>query len=616
MAQESSDSTRFGFSSDSDDRFTLGFDKQLNTYSLSGQIDYSLSSKLSMFRLREDYHSTFIESSEKNTRDIQLFDLIGLFTLNEIFSVGLTATSNILSDSRKIQLNSASTNSAQIFLKAEANNGSYAAVSGGLENNRQIDEDNSGPIYEGEIFVPSYILSGTNFSFFTRLKQENISPRKNQNNQIKVIIKSEFDKFISNEINSSYSFQRIDFFIPADSLLSAEYSIKNNIQTRSAEQISFSDYLTVPGILRDLTLSIGGNINYRTIRRRFRYLSNQQNSSNNLSGDIRELRFEVNTSANYTSETIQADARVLHSEKDERHSIVRPETVTETSFEQLSENESKKNNISKRSSIALNLNIKASANDELYLNLSHYKLLYDTPSKLNSDDRDELLSIGRVGYSRRLSHFFSFNSELEANFSRLVYLFAEKSSNNTTNRVLRLKLGGKYMGKQLSSSNSFEVSANYTVYDFEDLTPNYKSYTFRQMYFQDSTHYAINKIYSVMVTGFIKSSEQGDLNWKGFTIYPQRYLEEKFIHPKFIARFRYFSVQVGYRTYSVTAYRYTNNERQIDTSVRSSGPSLDFYFKPDTKSALQLRSWYEFIFQNAQPAREQINLTLDLSYYI
>ena len=75
--------------------------------------------------------------------------------------------------------------------------------------------------------------------------------------------------------------------------------------------------------------------------------------------------------------------------------------------------------------------------------------------------------------------------------NHIVYIYAEESANNNINRILRLSTGGTYSGANVSSTNSFEVSANYTVYDFEDLVPNYQSYSFRQFTAMDSSQ---NKI--------------------------------------------------------------------------------------------------------------------------
>src|SRR5690606_30952532 len=125
-------------------------------------------------------------------------------------------------------------------------------------------------------------------------------------------------------------------------------------------------------------------------------------------------------------------------------------------------------NNSIRAAVSILGNFNFSPTDKLSFSLLQNKLRYDTPSKDNFDDRDELLSIARLRYSKMLNPFVETYVNLEGTYNHIVYLFSERSSNNNINRILRLSSGGNYRGKNVTSVNNFEVSANYTVYDFED----------------------------------------------------------------------------------------------------------------------------------------------------
>ena len=133
-----------------------------------------------------------------------------------------------------------------------------------------------------------------------------------------------------------------------------------------------------------------------------------------------------------------------------------------------------------------------------------------------------MLSIIRFRYSKLLTSYFTGFVNAEATFGHTVYLFASRSSNNNQSRIIRLRAGGDYLGSLVKSFNSFEVSANYTVYDFEDVTTNYQSYSFRQFTAIDSTTIVLTNDVSLFAYGYLKLSEVGDFRWDNFTARPTR----------------------------------------------------------------------------------------------
>ena len=141
--------------------------------------------------------------------------------------------------------------------------------------------------------------------------------------------------------------------------------------------------------------------------------------------------------------------------------------------------------------------------------LFHRKLKYDTQSDENFDDRDELLSILRLYYVKGITPFFDLFFNLEGSLNKTVYLFAERSSNNNTRRVIKFSGGGDYKIGILRSKNEAIVSANYTVYDFEELNPNLSSFSFRQLYLKDSTQVKLSKN---VVKIFLWNSNSGITN--------------------------------------------------------------------------------------------------------
>jgi hypothetical protein len=240
-------------------------------------------------------------------------------------------------------------------------------------------------------------------------------------------------------------------------------------------------------------------------------------------------------------------------------------------------------------------------------------LRYDTPSINNDDDRDELLTIGRIRYIRDLTPFFQLFSTLEGTVSHLVYLFSGRSANNNYNRVLRFSAGGYYNGAQFSSLNNFEVSANYTVYDFEDIVSNLRSISFRQFIATDSTHYRIVNNFSFIVTGYLKLTEQGDLDWGNFAEHPQRYLQEIFADPKLgiVSNTSFFAL--GLRYFSLNTFRYNEKIRLLDSEFLSIGPLFEILIG-SKMLFLKLSTWYEFISDSNSTDRERLNLLLAMNW--
>jgi hypothetical protein len=255
-----------------------------------------------------------------------------------------------------------------------------------------------------------------------------------------------------------------------------------------------------------------------------------------------------------------------------------------------------------------------SGSDSLSFSLFQSKLRYDTPSNDNYDDRDELLSIARVKYIKKLNPFFDLFINTEFTFNHIVYIYAQESSNNNINRIIKLSTGGDYSGKNISSSNIFEVSANYTVYDFEDLVPNFQSFSFRQFTAIDSSRIKLDRRLDFFHFGYIKLSEQGNLKWASFSTQPTRYLQEVYSEPRFILYYGNSSVSLGLRIYSLNTYNYTGLVKSIDSRYFSIAPLTELNFFSSNYLSFNLIGWYEFVTILGSPGKEQANLNMNVKW--
>ena len=614
LAQSLSDSLEFIPLENPVNILSNNFNKQLNTYSLYSNLYYNTQFKDVILNLSEDYNSTFVKSAEKSIRDENHFNLSGAYKINKIFQAGVAANNKIYSDSRKIEINQASQSDGTFFAVFKPEDAIVFSPFFGYTNNRQIGESDNGYLYGAEGYLNNLLISDFNLSSQLKFRNEDISPRKNSIRYYNFIVKNIFNENVSNSVGVKYAQNRKDFYFKADSNTAREFDIVNNIQSRIETSNIIQDKLNYDNFLDIFSLDFLGNIAWRSIDRNTRYRSLAVPSPSLFDTKIDELKVELETMARYNSKAFNGTLRINYSERDEKHLTKNIAEINPLFYEERSQQESEKNNTAIRTTVALTGLVRFSPSDKLDFSLYQNKLKYNTPSTKNYDDRDEILSIVRFRYTKNLTPFFDAFVNTEGTYNHIVYIFSEKSSNNNVNRIIKLSAGGNYHGKYISSSNSFGVSANYTVYDFEDISPSYRSYSFRQYTALDSSEIKFTRDFSFVHYGYIKLSEQGDLKWASFSTKPTRYLEEIYSVPEFVVKYNKAELSLGLRYYALNTYNYKNNVKVIDTRYVSLAPlsgvkiifNNDLYFK--------LYGWYEFITINSNVTKHQANFALNMHW--
>jgi hypothetical protein len=608
------DSLEFTFSTPLRDLFSTNFDKQLNTYSLGSF--FALQKNLNDFTLRvtENYYSTFIKTAQKSIRDEHHFTLNGTYRLNDFLKIGGSAQNTILSDNRRIEINQASISNAVLFTELTPVRNITVNPFGGYVNNRQIGENDFGYTYGFEGLVNNIYLNEMNIFSELKFKNEDISPRKNYTRYLNFLLTNFFSENVINKLRVRLLNGRKDFYYSADPLASAAFGIGNNIQSRNETNYIVENRLLYNNFLSLFTLELTGRGAFRKIERDTRFKLYDTPASYVFDTEIDELRLEADASATYNSNMFDGAFRIFYSERDERHRLKEDQMIPASFYQTRSEIEASKNNFGIRTALSFIGTVKFSKRDRLTFSMLQNKFKFDTPSILNFDDRDEVLSIVRLRYSRMLSPFFEGYISADGTLNHIVYIFAEKSSNNNVNRVIRLSSGGIYRGKSFTSLNNFEVSANYTVYDFEDLLPNSRSFSFRQFSALDSTAYWFTQTFGIGFYGNLKLSEQGDLRWTSFSTKPFRYIAELHAEPKLLFNFLEMQLSVGIRFFELNTFNYIEAVKQISTEYNSIGPLLEVIIFMNNKLYLRTYGWYEFI-RNNSARYSQANATLSMNWH-
>jgi len=614
FSQSSTDSLEFIYLVKPLNILSTSFDKQLNTYSLSSGLIFNKTFGDFNFSINENFNSKFVKTEQNNIRDEQKFSLSTSYNLSKKIGLGISAESKILSDDRTIEINQASISSVSLFTLYSPQPDMTFSPFVGYSNNRQIGENDYGFLYGLEGNTNNLDISDFHLTSQLKFRNEDLSPRKNLIRYLSFIADNNFDKDVANIFSARFIQNRKDFYYTAEPQTAEALNIVNNIQSRTETGYSVEDRLRFGNFIDVFSLDALGKVTWREIDRDTRYRPVNINSTSVFDTKINELRVEFEALISYYSDFFSGSIRGIISERDEKNITKNFESSNPFFYEERKRQESQKNNNSTRASLTFLGGLNFSKTDKLVFSLLQNKLRYDTPSEENFDDRDEILSIFRLRYSKMLTPFFEAFIGTEGTYSHIVYLFSEKSSNNNINRVLKLASGGNYSGKNLSSSNTFEVSANYTVYDFEDLNPNYKSFSFRQFTAIDSSTVRIFRDLSFNIYGYLKFSEQGDFKWTSFSERPTRFLEEIYGEPKFTVNINGINFSFGVRYFSLKTFNYDKQEKILDSDYLSKGPLMEIFLLLKDILYLRIYGWYEFITINNAIKQQQTNFIMQMNW--
>ncbi len=593
------------------------FEKQLKTFNLREQFVYGKQIKNLFLGINQTFLSTIIKSTQLSVRDNAFFSLLGQYDFSNKFSFGSNLNYYIYADDKKLAINNSSIFNSSVYLKYFPLKKISFTPFLGFSRNEQIGIIDSGPIYGLEALLDNYNFNEFNLFSEFKFQNEDIAPRKNQITNFKFNIDKVFENSYRNRLFGVYSEQRKDFYFDTDSLTMSEFDIEKNIQSRTESRYSIVDRLTVSTPINGLIINVDGSLDWRTIDRDTRYISNSNITSSSFDTEVEEFKMNLLSSLQYNSSSINGNLRIVFSERQEKHRAKPIEGASEIIFEKREEQEKRKNSIGKQITISSEGGFRITPNDRITLSLFHRKLIYDTPSELNNDDRDELLSMFGINYYRRISPFFNLFATLQGSINNTVYIFKERSANNNTLRVLKLISGGDIHLGFLSSKNSAEVSANYTVYDFEDLNPNLKSFSYRQLALRDSTTLKLFRTTYFTFLGYVKFSEQGDFQWDSFANNPVRYLDERYAEPTIEYRFKHFTFAFGLRYFSLYTYLFDEkNIKYIHSTYTSTAPLSYITYYLTNQLNLSIKGWYEFINAESNNRTELANLIIRVNWNI
>jgi hypothetical protein len=298
-------------------------------------------------------------------------------------------------------------------------------------------------------------------------------------------------------------------------------------------------------------------------------------------------------------------------ERDEVHDINLLDGANLTAYSRQQSLERQKNNNIEQTQLGLILSQALSSRDTLWLSTSTVKMQYDTPSEDNYDDRDELFVLAGLRWGHRFSPVFLASLSGDLNLRHTVFVFAERSANNTWNRVIRLSPATELrLSPSFVSRNAAEVVANYTVYDFENAGQSQRSFSLRQLTISDSTLLRLGSVIWAEMQVHLRFYERGELRWAAFTMRPLQYFDERTLSFSLLRLGERIRASLGLRYFEQRRYAYGGLDRKATGTLRSYGPTASMRLRFSEATDILAEGWLQLTSENDHTARITPNVSL------
>ena len=590
-------------------------ENNLNSARLTSRLNYSEHIGKFNFFLKNYYNSDVTKLNTNFYRDLDNFKFLTLYDLTEKLKIGAGVKNNVLSDDRILESNI--NNNSFFYGNVTYSINPYTGISSnlGFKRENQLGEISSG--FSGEINsdisdlnIKDYI-SNTNIY----LSLDELDKKKKYDNELYSEIYKRFSDRTFNTGKIKFYNQRRDFFTPATQSVITTYGVKNNVQSRFENAIQLEDQL-IYTLNKNFNFNFGGLYLSRNINNDYKYASNPSVLllENVYNTKTLEDRLELNSYLRYDSRKISGFVKLDYSERSENHEVKDISGLTVSQVDELERTEKNKNNNSKRTSLNFDGTYFFSNTNRIVLSTNSSILHYDTDSKLNYDDRDELNIIYSLSHGFNNLTSFSSYTTFDINISKLKYLFAQRSANNYTNRIYRLTSQSVYHPSEaILSKNTFQVLANYTVYDFEDIISQIKSYSYRQLNLRDSTMITLNPRLGFEVYGEIKAYEQGEFNNNAFSVKPVSYNYLVTMGGNIVySLLDNLKISAGYGSFRQKIYGYLTGERELSNTLSNNSITGKIFLYLSKSSVISLIYSLEKYSDQFQPENTSNSILMNI----
>jgi hypothetical protein len=591
------------------------FNRLLSTYRWQGLFFYGASAGDFRYDVRQLFRSSLVRTTVNLITDEETFTAGLRYLPGSAVEPRLALHTFILSDRRGLGVSDVAVHSLHGGVALRPARAVTIAPHIGFRVDRQIGITDRGVSTLLEIAADSLLYEGYHSVVNGMWQYDRLDPRTLETRNLQVSTVKIFPGNSSNAFNARYFKGRRDFYTPADAAVSNEFLVDRNIETRTENGFVLQDsllYRVGPG----LALSLNAGVFSRGIERSTRYRSYANREKPILDSRVDELSINGELSASYSfNRSVETRFRVLLQERNETHVALKDDGYLPGAVDSLRRVEERKNNVSKRTSLTFETTFRISSSDTVSVAGSGTLLRYDTPSEFNTDDRDDLWYVFNLSTRHRINRYLHLRLRADVSLTHLVYISSKRSADNTWNRIFRLSPVLEYSPSDaFSTTNRFEVLANYTVYDFEIPGSPVRSFSFRQFALSDSSVLKLSRRTSLGWKSHVRIYERGNLRWEDFTERPVNSFED-FMHWGEI-RYRATPLLIfslGIRYFSQLRFGYIGENRVPERYFRSIGPTTGIEWSVSNRTALSVRGWYERQSRTGLPENGVANMSMSLN---
>jgi hypothetical protein len=596
-------------------RANLRFERNINTYLWNFQTSVNHTDSILTLRLADQFASTYIRNNFVSFRDENTLKIEASHTITNWFSVAGESNSFILSDNQSLGTSKAGIHSLLGGVSYRPVSTFVVSPLVGIRYDTQQGEEDTGVQYKFLLGADSLQFAGYRARAAAEINQSDLQPRKFGTNEADLSIATSFAQGSTDSLHIRWFNNRWDFYIPADTSIQKQFGVLSNIRSRTEQQYSLQNTLQYE-YGSGFSTQVITTVESRTIANGFRYKSTASPSSILFNTTVQEFRLNGGVDLRYHSEGVQSLVGIRIGEQDEKHLVETVDGVDPLVQENAAEQENRLNNTALQTTLLGSATGILSSSDVLVFDGSASILRYDTPDSSNTDDRDELLINLSLQERHRFNRLFEGSVTAEATLSHTVYLHRDKSANNNWNRIIRISPVLTYNpSERFRMVNTFEVLANYTVFDFEDILPSLQSYSYRQVAFLDSTSYDMTERIGIDMFGYVRIFERGEFSWSNFSERPQQYIEEVTFSPRL--RFNgggRWLFAVGFRSFAQKRFQYVDNVRRFENTYLSAGPTTQIRIRLSPDSLVEINGWKEFQRNSGQKIRDYSNIMMTIRY--
>lgn len=588
-------------------RIQFGTNKIGNIYIFSADASASLHTLGGALTLDQRYRGIGLRSVGASFRDDEQFQLRFDLPIADGTSV-ITRNLFVLSnDTRNIGLANLQRIHSLVGIMAQVSETFTVELLGGGEQFRQLGTSATAPTFAAggklaQTPIDDYALTGGFQGNYTRFSPE----RTNADLDANASIIRELNDGNALQASARYRVLNRDFITPVgtSSTLATESRLEQRLSVTGGLVYTLSDKWQA---------EMQANFDNGAVDRMYRHPITDIPTTA-VKRKLREFQISISTALQFMHNHGQQRIGIEYFARNEENGTERrfPLNLQDETTIRLSENQ--RDNSALRTRLFGQSAWYISPKDSLVLNGSIAILQYDTPSEVNFDDRDELSVMTEARYQRRISKGLTAGFSLQLQMLHLVYLKAQRSALNNWNRILSFAPLLTISTHGLQMQPRFEVLANYTAYDFEELSADVQSFSFRQVSYRDSISLDLGNNYRAQSFIFARYFERGQLSWSTFSETPLSKNYEQFIKTLiFLPVVSGISVGCGGRYY---ALRQTSVFKSSPSGFSSDG--IQQFYGPEIMAELQwnsgskctLSGWYERQYVNHVFNRDVPNLVL------